>query len=409
MPFQKNLGVLIKSLSVLPFVKRHVSNTTFSITFLVLLHDAEREGSVQNGISKNIYRDVLADMLPTFKLEFHMPPAKRSREYSFRPPGYVNRPLPPQLSLMDGGSIAALIDSCRSMGLTEERDALMSHLMTSSRTADVSAFHSVLVPTLTKLITMSQEASSSLQEPALRLLFRGVLKNYIQRYVGVEPSKPRDWAVRPRGCGCGDCGDLDAFLVSPKEMVGRFRLGKGRRQHLHGRLNSARGITHETERHGNPQTLVVSKTLNGWQHSHSEWAERNANAKKSFEAMGTANLREILGDELEEILNSNAPKSASARDDETPVSTARASMDALKARWLSSDLNAGACVSARENGTPVSAKRTLMDALNPLSKKRRTAMKTLSQPNSRSINPAPAAKQQPDSETRLQIVDLTEE
>ena len=54
---------------------------------------------------------------------------------------------------------------------------------------------------------------------------------------------------------------LSRFLSDPEQRVGRFPLRKDRRQHLHQQIDRHQcDCTHETERRGSPQTLVVTKT-----------------------------------------------------------------------------------------------------------------------------------------------------
>ena len=76
------------------------------------------------------------------------------------------------------------------------------------------------------------------------------------------PAPPTDWRQEVRlSCQCEDCRALGAFAANPKEQIGRFRLNKQRRMHLHRTIDSHDlEMTHVTERIGSPQTLVCSKT-----------------------------------------------------------------------------------------------------------------------------------------------------
>ena len=75
-------------------------------------------------------------------------------------------------------------------------------------------------------------------------------------------AEPVSWAMKvPYTPCCRDCQDLASFLSDPSKQVGRFKMGKSRRMHLHRQLDGG-GVdaSHTTERVGNPQTLVVTKT-----------------------------------------------------------------------------------------------------------------------------------------------------
>lgn len=76
------------------------------------------------------------------------------------------------------------------------------------------------------------------------------------------PEAPKDW--RQQGtirCTCGDCRELQTFMLDPVERTHRFRLRKDRRRHLHEQIQrDGLDMTHETERRGSPHTLVCTKT-----------------------------------------------------------------------------------------------------------------------------------------------------
>jgi len=76
------------------------------------------------------------------------------------------------------------------------------------------------------------------------------------------PEAPKDWRQEGRiRCTCGDCRELQTFVLDPVERTHRFRLRKDRRQHLHQQIQRhGLDMTHETERRGSPQTLVCTKT-----------------------------------------------------------------------------------------------------------------------------------------------------
>jgi hypothetical protein len=76
------------------------------------------------------------------------------------------------------------------------------------------------------------------------------------------PEAPKD--CRQEGkirCTCGDCRELQTFVLDPVERTHRFRLRKDRRRHLHEQIQRhGLDMTHETECRGSPQTLVCTKT-----------------------------------------------------------------------------------------------------------------------------------------------------
>ena len=75
-------------------------------------------------------------------------------------------------------------------------------------------------------------------------------------------AEPTTWAMKvPFSPCCADCTSLAAFLSNSSQQVGRFKMAKMCRMHLQQRLDGHQmDCSHMTERIGNSQTLVVTKT-----------------------------------------------------------------------------------------------------------------------------------------------------
>ena len=88
-------------------------------------------------------------------------------------------------------------------------------------------------------------------------------------------AEPATWAMKvPYTPCCSDCQDLARFLSDPVKQVGRFKMAKNRRMHLHRQLDGG-GVdaSHTTERVGSPQTLVVTKTRTHLKHQREHQAK----------------------------------------------------------------------------------------------------------------------------------------
>ncbi|KAL8936703.1 MAG: hypothetical protein Q9211_004054 [Gyalolechia sp. 1 TL-2023] len=375
--------------NILPFVKKHISNTTFTITFLVLLSAAEQDGTVKVGVARNIYRDILADLIPSFKLEINLPPSKRSR-YDYRYYAGVSTAAPqPNVKLMEANDIATLLDNCTSMDLPTEREALMDHLVASSKTVDPSAFGVLFIPLLARLVELSRVKGTPLNDATVsRSFFQNILHEYVRRYIGVEPARPLTWAQSRRACNggsCGDCTMLNKFLTNPQEEVGRFSMAEKRRRHLEYGLSGS-GCTLSTERRGSPHTLVVTKTLNNWHAEHKAWRDRCVVAGQSFRTIGMEALKEILGEDYGRAVDVRSAGTGSATGQKAAPATETA---------------AGAV--------------TPLGSMNPWNSARdrqaasRTPLGTISQVPAWLSNPNLAMGQQTRPSSKVHIIDLTED
>jgi hypothetical protein len=94
----------------------------------------------------------------------------------------------------------------------------------------------------------------------------------------VTPQPPSDWRQDGKlSCSCTDCRELQSFARNPAEQIHRFRVKKERRQHLHRAIDKHHlDMTHVTDRHGSPQTLVCTKDRRSFDQRMKEYAQEIA-------------------------------------------------------------------------------------------------------------------------------------
>jgi len=133
--------------SLLPFAKKHLSNNSgFSIMFLTTLFNADEDGKISQDVVSNVYRDILCNLLPDFKLEFNDGSNKRLR-YMQNPSGLWDmRPEEASTTTMTGNDIAMLIDYCLSLNLNEEAEQILGRISCEATTVATSAFKIILFP-----------------------------------------------------------------------------------------------------------------------------------------------------------------------------------------------------------------------------------------------------------------------
>ena len=338
----------------------------------MLLFEAERDGAGKDGVAKNIYRDVLVDLIPAFILDTGTPSPKKARHHY-----YMEGPTKPEQSRttsIDANDIANLLDYCRTMQLTDEKRAIMDELVKSSKTVDPSGFGTLFIPLFVRLVELSRANNISLDENISKSCVQDVLTIYVQRYIGPEPAKPRDWAQACTGCRCGDCESLSRFMANPSEKVGRFAMAEKRRRHLENRLRGTR-CSLDTERRGSPHTLVVTKTLRKWHESLQGWKGRCEVATESFRTVGTQAMEQIFGEHYEDFTSFKAVKlGPAARVSAEPevVSTSSSKPRPLKT------------ASGAQPAPPLSVRAP--NVVQPRENIARQSMATLSRAISRNVN-----------------------
>jgi hypothetical protein len=153
--------------------------------------------------------------------------------------------------------LSSLVKSLVVIQADEPLARLMDHVLAAHDQYDVIETHVAAIFSLESWLS----AASTAPHRALSH-WLAVCRSELDARVAHVPVQPTDYR-RPAklSCNCEDCRELSAFLADPDEAAHRFRVRKDRRQHLH-RIIDRHGcdLTHVTDRRGNPQTLVCTKT-----------------------------------------------------------------------------------------------------------------------------------------------------
>ncbi|KAK3346421.1 hypothetical protein B0T25DRAFT_461040 [Lasiosphaeria hispida] len=158
------------------------------------------------------------------------------------------------------------------------------------------------IPFIEHLLQTLKDADVPLSTPRYQDIACAIFEVFLDKFVGKEPT-PNTSLRRPRvDCSCSDCVWLNEFLESSDQSVGNFPVAKARRRHLHNMLDGVHAdVTHLTERHGSPYTLVVTKTFKENEIAKKKWSKRFDAAKQVFAKLGEVQLRALLGDEYDKI------------------------------------------------------------------------------------------------------------
>ncbi len=108
----------------------------------------------------------------------------------------------------------------------------------------------------------------------------------------------------PQMVVCKDCVDLDLFLSSPSRQKMEFTTTGPKRKHIEDRVRAMAEISTSTNKIDRaPHTLILTKTMDWWQASHDAWSDRCPMALASFNSIGTENLKQLLGDKYDELVD----------------------------------------------------------------------------------------------------------
>ncbi|KAF8345455.1 hypothetical protein F5887DRAFT_1192178 [Amanita rubescens] len=160
----------------------------------------------------------------------------------------------------------------------------------------VDKFNEIYMPLIPELCKLLRKTNIDVCAHPFIDFFSLLISHYLCDVLGPKVQ------LRKIGCGCADCQLLDDFMVGMQSQY-TFRIAQKRSAHLKSRMDSARDlVTHETQRHGKPHHLIVSKTQ-AFLSSTSIWEQRLQVAKNTFEVIGGENVKKIMGDRYVEVCN----------------------------------------------------------------------------------------------------------
>ena len=292
------------------------------MAFLMGLFEPGLKGEIPADVARTIFHDLITDLADSFNLcsvggevaESN----KRPVVHSYMPFSRAAAPTPIP-DLRNSHNVAVLLCQCQKLELRAELDRIVNKLVAEAKAVKLNLFEILYLPFLKLLATLLAQKNIIVKDSPFQILFQQVLEQYILRWVQPQPKPPKDWKQATVGCGCEDCRSLSRFLANPTEKVGRFSVNQKRRYHIQSMLGNT-GCTHETERRGSPQTLIVTKTLAKYQAAHKAWASRCEVAKKHLAEFKKETLKDFLAEMYEPTMSLSAIQLSSTRQiDQDPV------------------------------------------------------------------------------------------
>lgn len=269
---------------VLPIVKDHTSNAGFIVAFLTTLFRAGETDTLRPEVVQNLFKDILADVIPA--LDLHCP---ASQDF---------RPEDDSLRVMSAENLANLFFQCEKLDFSHEIDQLADKIIYEASRVNSTTFERILLPLLKQLAPVVERGPNNINTPSYVKIFRTVIPSYINTYVQSPPQKPADLERQPRDCSlyCEDCVGLNVFLKNPDQSSTYFLDMKAtRRNHLEERLRGSSCGT-KTKKLGTSYMLVVEKKRWEWDNAMRKWNQRCGVALEKVEEIGVERLTGLLGE-----------------------------------------------------------------------------------------------------------------
>ena len=189
---------------LLPLVKKHISNVDFIVAFLTALFKAGEADRLRLGVVQNLFKDILADLIPDLELHHQNSPDpgryqprfeynKRQRlDYSAH---YVSQAAEEKGSkVVTADNLATLFLQCERLDLSHEIHQLADKITSEDPRVNSTTFERLLLPLLKKIPPVIGQNPNNLLSnktttQSYAQIFRTVIPSYITTYVQPPPSK----------------------------------------------------------------------------------------------------------------------------------------------------------------------------------------------------------------------------
>jgi len=299
---------------IVSFVEKHISHFEFVISLLYLLKDC-------TGINMNILQQVHGDIHGKLAANFTIRKAFATKNKSDKPAfpsvygsryrydrGMTQTKDKAEATLQDKiERFVVFLAHSLSWNLPTNVFQIIDKI--TAEVPLVADFSNFLIPFLRATAKTDLKADES---GHYQHLVRITLTAYTERFVGLEPARPQDWAKPRAGCGCRNCDILANWLTDPSQKQIRYDgLDLGAKIHLTDRLGpeSECEYTYQNDRYAKPQALIITKSRSRWEKDHGEWFRRCSEAFKNINSIAPKpDLEHLLGDLYSPLLSFTAQR-----------------------------------------------------------------------------------------------------
>ena len=287
--------------SILPEVKKQLSQAPFIIELLNRLAFADQQKRLRHEIVQNGFKDILFNFAQEFSLSKSITLTKKARPSSGGCSiyGLGNRNQKNDLELepthtVSAYELAQLIGHCLTVGDSESEEKILSTIQGEVETFERVSLGLLMLPFLLTLTHVLRSHGVWVSNPRYREFYTKIVGICVDRCVENRPSAPSDWKRRQVSCTCYDCQWLNAFLEDPRAKTNSFCAAEKRRKHLESQLYSRGAITTVDRSHGTPYTLIITKNDGDYQTDLRDWERNREAAASNIESLGFDNLRQIF-------------------------------------------------------------------------------------------------------------------
>ena len=307
---------------ILPLCKLVIRNTDFIANICTMLS----EEAIQQRLSAATVRSSTGEIVDFLARELNkhcaLRAANESKTAFFQPPQVSAYSMSWRSISTDGyhkrlsrQAISTILCLCEKLELYDPVSKLLQSIIEIARSAGVGDHTEFLIPLLQSLSRDLVESRHSMKH--YQSLFQEVLLSYLNDYVGLKPTPPKDWSREktkdrchgssPYGTSsrnngiCDDCSALNDFLGAPDRSEWRLKAAEPRRKHV-GRQEYDLDIKTSVDKSEKPFTLIISKTDKSYRSTLNSWHGKRQSLISAFDSIGPEKLKTMLADHFDAVM-----------------------------------------------------------------------------------------------------------
>ncbi|KAI5861417.1 hypothetical protein GGS23DRAFT_576734 [Durotheca rogersii] len=290
----------------------HHGGIVNGLTIKVLI-ELQNLGNVRSMFLHSVLHILLEPAISTFDLERYYNRLQLDYPYGCRIFQDGEKEGKRETRISNAGPIRSFYDWAAAYSEDAASRLLWKLQMQASR-ATKATVQGILPPLMAELMPSVNTDSVEVQR-----CFQSLVKIYITKTVGEEPSKPRDWARpaeviskcrRSNDLPCDKCREINDFLQDPMAQKHTMDLQFDR---LHLIPSFHQFMFFRVEEVAQGHRTCLTKTLGWWERRHQDWEQAAGMATKALQDLPQDKLQELLADQYGTLMALDPVRTESAK------------------------------------------------------------------------------------------------
>ncbi|KAF2277392.1 uncharacterized protein EI97DRAFT_500363 [Westerdykella ornata] len=231
------------------------------------------------------------------------------------------------VALSQGKDLALFLDHCHTLGYRTLTENIIRSASLQAHKFMAGELKLVFIPCLQSLVLYISKWDIPYTTEPYQTFAASIISNFISKYLGPRPAEGVGWARNTLDCSCRICTPINRFLQNACLETGRFTGAVRERHHMHREIEDAVvRYTHQTDRSGFGNTLVVRKMKVSGQEKHELWEAKRREVKAILASFHPRTLERLMGERYEEFVKARLVRRAEGTGPLVEAETSRVNL-----------------------------------------------------------------------------------